>query len=88
MREEPRDRRVGSESPRHRSRSPINRDRSSPDEEKFPEQEPRDSPKEEAVETKVEGLELKSPFDSYSASLRLASMETLTGKPPTSLGLP
>ena len=31
----------------------------------------------------------KSPLiDSYSASLRLASLETLTGKPPASLGLP
>ena len=29
----------------------------------------------------------KSPIDSYSASLRLASLETLTGKPPTSMGL-
>ena len=81
----------GSESPqRHRSRSPINRDRSSPKREKTPEEEEsssRESPRPEMSDP-VKAEELKSPFDSYSASLRLASLETLTGKPPTSLGLP
>ena len=58
-------------SPRHRSRSPIDRARS-------PEQ-GRESPKQEKIEADKEAL------DSYSASLRLASLEHLTGKAPVSM---
>ena len=64
-------------SPRQRSRSPIDRARS-------PEQS-REETKQEKTEAEKEAL------DSYSASLRLASLEHLTGKPPVSvagLGFP
>ena len=68
-------------SPRHRSRSPIDRARS-------PEQ--RDAGDKEIQGDKGESQEIqetadKEALDSYSASLRLASLETLTGKPPASL---
>ena len=58
-------------SPRQRSRSPIDRAR---------------SPEQSREETKQEKTEVdKEALDSYSASLRLASLEHLTGKPPVSV---
>ena len=62
-------------SPRHRSRSPIERARS-----------PEQSRESGAAETKQEKMETdKEALDSYSASLRLASLEHLTGKAPVSM---
>ena len=66
-------------SPRARSRSPISRERSPPNN--------RESPKEVSTRAEEE-KDCKSPFDSYSASLRLASLETLTGKGGKGPGLP
>jgi len=64
----------GSNGMREDTRSPRARSRS-------PLTRERDSNKEEEKER-------KSPFDSYSASLRLASLETLTGKAGKAHGLP
>jgi len=76
--------RRSSVSPRHRSRSPIHRDHS-------PEQiMKRESPKEEISDKEDEknSEKMSAANDSYSASLRLASMESLTGKmTPSSQGL-
>ena len=52
-------------SPRARSRSPLTRER---------------SPTTARESNREEEKDSKSPYDSYSASLRLASLETLTGK--------
>ena len=66
-------------SPRERSRSPITREKSPNTR--------RESPK-ELLSKAEEEKDRKSPFDSYSASLRLASLETLTGKGEKGPGLP
>merc|ERR1712142_1330950 len=72
-------------SPRHRSRSPIHREHS-------PDQIiKRESPKEEEISDKEDEKssgKMSAANDSYSASLRLASMESLTGRmTPSSQGL-